>query len=100
MCRGRRRESRDTRPRESRGFLQESRTRRFGGRAAGGSHRSARGAPGISVFKPTFTRFRVISGPRSPFLTVLGNLKRVRRRYRGSKARLIPLSQVLPTLSI
>src|SRR5580693_1795452 len=74
MCRGRRRESRDTRPRESLALRQEARTRRFGGRAAGGSHKSARGVPEISIFNrysPDSRRFWDKVAP----LAGLGNRK-------------------------
>ena len=58
--------------RESLALRQEARTRRFGGRAAGGSHKSARGVPEISIFNqssPDSRRFRDKVAP----LAGLGN---------------------------
>jgi hypothetical protein len=38
----------------------EARIQRFAGRAAGGNHKSARGAPGISVFNESITMCGVV----------------------------------------
>jgi hypothetical protein len=70
-CRGRRRESRDIRPRESRALFGKKRVLDgSGGRAAGGSHKSARGVSRIV----SLTEIRPVPGDFGGKVALLAGL--------------------------
>jgi hypothetical protein len=80
---------------EDQALRQEARTRRFAGRVAGGSHKSASGVPEISVFNrysPDSRRFRDKVAP----LAGLGNRKSYWRHATGASAPIPDLPALAP----